>query len=173
MAGGLAAQTEPEFGGVFFRLNQGALQPLERERSGLSTSVGLGAKSKLEIAGNRSDIRFQSSDPLEFVVRNPLGKFIDPDTIYHLRKLDQKKHTRESVSMTVSVSKKIFIPIAGIALASASAHTIGGLPLSFARYGKESVRISVGALPPGEYVLMSGFTGLIGPDQAVYCFGID
>jgi hypothetical protein len=51
---------------------------------------------------------------------------------------------------------------------------VARLPLDFAHYGDESIRISAGKLPPGEYAL-SRIGPLVSPlgNQSLFCFGVD
>src|SRR5260370_34759688 len=68
---------EPATPDVFYRLNSGALLPLERQvavaRGKVSGVFVKTTKGRLEFAGARSPIRFTSRPLLEFVVLPPPG----------------------------------------------------------------------------------------------------
>ena len=165
-----AAIVEPEFVNVFYRLDAGKLIPLERQAldkvraraSGFLVAVH--GQSVSELAGAKSPVRF-GGGKLEFVVRTSATD-VDPQTQYSLRMLIEKKKSREMVIATTRVS--VF---GGV---SSSINTEGDLPVTFTRYGNSSVKMTVGSLPPGEYVLSSRPPG----ENAYYakvafCFGID
>ena len=59
-------------------------------------------------------------------------------------------------------------------LLGAKMKQVARLPLDFAHYGDESIRISAGKLPPGEYAL-SRIGPLVSPlgNQSLFCFGVD
>jgi hypothetical protein len=157
--------TEPEFADVFFRLDSGKLVPLEHQAAAIqgraSGFIVMSMKTSWEIPGTKSLVRFRSDQPLDFVVRSPLVQSaVDPSTFYFLRKLNRKKKTRELVVMNGH--------------ASPGSATINNnpaqdaLPVTFARYGASSLKMTTGPLPPGEYVL-SGPYG----QTTVFCFGVD
>lgn len=158
------AVPEPEFNDVFTALVEGKLIPLERETATIHAGGGgfmvVGTKAAYEIPGNKSPVRFHTSQPLVFVVRTALASTsVDPSTFYVLRRLDSKKKTREAVFMTGH-----FSPVGG----STKTDLMNGtLPVSFTHYGASSLKLSVDQLPPGEYAL-SFSTG-----PTVFCFGID
>ncbi len=157
-------QPEPEFDGVFFRLDAGKLVSLEQETATIQVKGGsffvASAKAAWVIPGRKSPVRFPSSQPLEFVVRSPLvTTAVDPNTFFVLRRLDSKKKTREIVFMTGH-----FSPIGGSEKTNLSE---GVLPVTFSRYGKSSYEITTAPLPPGEYALSASY------GQTVYCFGTD
>jgi len=166
-----AAVVEPEFVNVFYRLDAGQLTPLERQdtdkmrvRASAVPFVGGHGQSLWEFAGAKSPVRF-GGGKLDFVVRTSATD-VDPQTQYSLRMLIQKKKSREMVIATTRVS--VF---GGV---SSSINTEGNLPVTFTRYGNSSVKMTVGSLPPGEYVLSSRPLG----ENAYYakvafCFGID
>jgi hypothetical protein len=152
--------SEPEFAGVVFRLDAGKLIPLERQstaniRTTTSGFMVVHAKSVWVFAGAKSSVRF-GKEALEFVAR--ASAEIDPAMIYHLRKLDSRKKTRE---MTLATARGT--PFG----ASATNQTDDALPVTFARYGSSSIKITVTILPPGEYAIQAT------PSQAVFCFGVD
>ncbi len=157
-------QPEPEFADVFFRLDAGKLVPLERETAAIqgkaSGFIVMSMKAAWEIPGSKSQIRFRSDQPLDFVVRTALASsVVDPSTMYLLRRLNGKKKTRELVVMVGHASP-------GSATMN-NDPTQGALPVSFARYGASSLKMTTGPLPPGEYVLSRPYA------QTVFCFGID
>src|SRR3569623_1562207 len=97
---------EPEFEDVFFGLNAGKLITLERQSAVIKGKAGgflvVSMKSSSEFPGAKSPVRFQSGQPLEFVVRSPLLSLSaqDPNTFYVLRKLNPKKKSRELIIMS-------------------------------------------------------------------------
>ena len=159
---GAASAEDPEFVGVVFRLDAGKLIPLERQaavnmRTKTSGFMSVHARSAWEFAGARSSVRFVKG-PLEFVVRTQAE--IDPDAMYHLRKLDSTKKTREMVIATAHATP--------FGVSSSATLNDGALPVTFKRYGNSSVKISVAELPPGEYAIQAAPY-----PQAVFCFGVD
>lgn len=153
---------EPEFAGVAFRLDAGKLVPLERQaavnmRTRTSGFMSVHAKSVWEFAGAKSPVRFVKGT-LEFVVRTQAQ--IDPDVMYHLRKLDSTKKTREMVIATAHATP--------FGVSSSATLNDGALPVTFLRYGNSSVKMSVAELPPGEYAIQAAPY-----PQAVFCFGVD
>jgi hypothetical protein len=152
--------SEPEFANVFFRLDAGKLIPLERQavtnfRTKASGFMVVHAKSVWEFPDAKSPVRL-GKGTLEFVVRMPAQ--MDPDGMYHLRKLDCKKKTREMVLATARAT-----PLG----ASSAAQIDDALPVTFTRYGTSSVKMTVTGLPPGEYAIQPASL------QAVFCFGVD
>lgn len=156
---------EPEFADAFFRLDSGKLVPLERQTAAIqgkaSGFIVMSMKASWEIPGTKSSVRFRSDQPLDFVVRSPLVQSaVNPSTFYFLRKLNRKKKARELIVMNGHASP-----------GSATINNNPGqdaLPVTFARYGASSLKMTTEALPPGEYVL-SGPYG----QTSVFCFGVD
>jgi hypothetical protein len=152
--------SEPEFAGVVFRLDAGKLIPLERQsianmRTSTSGFMVVQAKSVWVFAGPKSPVRF-GKETLEFVARTPAE--IDPAMMYHLRKLDSRKKTREMTFVTARGT-----PFG----ASATTQTDEALAVTFSRYGSSSFKIIVAGLPPGEYAIQATAS------QAVFCFGVN
>ena len=154
---------EPDIADIFYRLEGERLVQLERQGAATQTGahgfIVMTMKSSAEFPGGKSPVRFKAGEPLTFIVRSaiPIGS-IDPNTIYHLRRLVAKKKTRELVTMSgnanpFGVSKKIN-------------GTTGLLPVEFSKYGDHSLRAVTESLPPGEYA----FSKLGG---AAFCFGVD
>lgn len=163
---GLAQETptEPEFADVFFRLDAGKLVPLERQTATIqgkaSGFIVMNMKASWEITGTKSPVRFRSDQPLDFVVRSLLTQSaMDPSTFYFLRKLNIKKKTRELVVMVGHASP-------GSATMN-NDPAQGALPVTFARYGTSSLKMTTGPLPSGEYALSGPYA------QTVFCFGVD
>jgi hypothetical protein len=163
---GVAQETlsEPEFADVFFRLDAGKLVPLERQTATIqgkaSGFIVMNMKASWEIAGTKSPVRFRSDQPLDFVVRSLLApSAVDPSTFYFLRKLNIKKKARELVVMVGHASP------GGATINNDPAQ--GALPLTFARYGASSLKMTTGSLPPGEYALSRPYA------LTVFCFGVD
>jgi hypothetical protein len=112
-----------------------------------------------EFSGAKSPVRF-ASEPLAFIVRAlPYGAG-DPNATYILRKLDQKKSSRILTFMSGH-----FSPVGG---GAATNFAQGGLPVEFVRWGEGSLKMTTGALAPGEYAVGKSY-----PGQAVFCFGVD
>ncbi len=156
--------SEPEFADVFFRLDAGKLVPLERQTATIqgkaSGFIVMSMKSSWEIPGTKSPVRFRSDQPLEFVVRSLLTQSaIDPSTFYFLHKLNIKKKTRELVVMVGHASP-------GSATMN-NDPAQGALPVTFARYGASSLKMTTGPLPSGEYALSGPYA------QTAFCFGVD
>ena len=171
LAAGIAAQTdvdEPEFADVFMRLYAGKLIPLERESgTGVVTAV-FTVKFSTLIPQGRSPVRFRASESLEFVVRaSAVSAFGsgDPGSIYGMRRLTSKNGHREFISSAFGYG----------GLLGAKVKEVAHLPLDFAHYGDESIRITVvGKLAPGEYALARiGPLAAYGGNQSLFCFGVD
>jgi hypothetical protein len=155
---------EPDFSGVFFRLEMRKLTPLERETAAIqgkaSGFIVMSMRTVSEFPGAKSPIRFPSAQALDFIVRSPLASStLDPNALYVLRKLNSKKKSRELVIMAGRVT-----PVGGSTKTDLAQ---GVLPVTFARYGASSLRMTTGPLPPGEYALSALYA------QTVFCFGID
>lgn len=156
--------TEPDFADVFFQLDAGKLVSLERQTVSIqgkaSGFIVMSMKASWEIPGAKSPVRFHSDQPLDFVVRTPFTQSsVDPSTFYFLRKLNVKKKTRELVVMAGHASP------GGAKMNSNPAQD--ALPLTFARYGDSSLKMTTGPLLSGEYALSRPYA------QAVFCFGVD
>jgi hypothetical protein len=146
---------EPEFADVFYALSDSKLVNLERQESGGRVRAGLmSAKAGLEFAGANSPVRLQGGHPLEFVVRLPDSSRTDPASLYHVRRLQSKKKSREVVLGTASLFG-----------AKASAGSL--IPMEFSKYGEASVKLTIASLAPGEYAVgrQNG--------RVVFCFGVD
>ena len=157
--------SEPEFADVFYRLDAGTLQPLERQnltyKGKASGFMVMNMKTVSEFPGGRSTVRFKGGQQLDFVVRTAFApSAVDPNSVYCLRKLSTTKKTREIVIMAGHLS-----PVGG----STTVGFAGGvLPVNFSRYGSSSLKLSTTAeLPSGEYALGR----MYGP--TVFCFGVD
>jgi len=157
-------QPEPEFVDVFFQLDAGKLVSLERQTAAIqgkaSGFIVMSMKASWELPGGKSPVRFRSDQSLDFVVRSAFATSnVDPSTFYLLHKLNSKKKTRELVMMVGHASP-----------GSATMNTDpaqGSIPLTFARYGTSSLKMTTVPLPPGEYGLSRPYA------QTVFCFGID
>jgi hypothetical protein len=156
---------EPEFADTFAALSAtGDLIPLEHETATIHAGGGgfmvASSKAAYEISGEKSPVRFHRAPELVFIVRSSLAQTdTNPATLYVLRKLDPKKKTRE-----IAFSTGHFTPFGGHATTNLNA---GQIPISFARYGTSSYRITATNLAPGEYALSRVY------GQDVYCFGVD
>lgn len=156
---------EPEFADTFAALStSGDLVSLEHETATIRAGGGgfmvANGKAAYEIPGEKSPVRFHGAPELVFVVRSSLAQTdIDPATLYVLRRLDTKKKNREVAFFTGH-----FTPFGGHATTNLNA---GQIPLTFARYGASSYRITASNLAPGEYALSRVY------GQDVYCFGVD
>lgn len=162
----IVAQTtvkEPEFANVFFDLDAGRLVPLERTTTSIQGKatgfIVMSAKATAEIPGAKSPVRFRSDQPLDFVVMTPLASSADPSTMYVLKKLTVKKKNRELLLTHIHATP--FGATANSELAESA------LPVTFARYGSSSLKMSTTPLPPGEYAVSQAY------GQTVFCFGID
>jgi hypothetical protein len=158
--------TEPEFADAFYRIDTaGKLIPLERQTATIqgkaSGFIVMSMKSLFEIPGGQSPVRFHTGETLDFVVRSfVVATALDPNTLYALHKLDKKKNKREMVVMTGHASP---------GGASMNTNPVQGvLHVEFSRYGKSSLKISAGALAPGEYALSPHAYA-----QTIFCFGVD
>jgi hypothetical protein len=159
---------EPEFADVFMRLKAGKLIPLERESGTGVVSTVFSVKFSTMLPLGKSPVRFRSSESLEFVVKaSALFAFGsgDPGSIYGLRRLTAKKDHREFVTSALGYG----------GLLGAKMKEVAHLPLDFAHYGDESIKITVvGKLPRGEYAL-ARMGPLVSPlgHQSLFCFGVD
>lgn len=163
---GIAQETlsEPEFSDVFFRLDAGKLVPLERQTATIqgkaSGFIVMSMKASSEFPGAKSPVRFHSYETLDFVVRFALApSAVDPNTLYVLRKLNGKKKSRELVFMAGHASP--------VGASTKTDLAEGVLPVTFARYGTSSIRMTTRSLPPGEYAISRPYA------QTVFCFGVD
>jgi hypothetical protein len=159
---------EPDTDNVFYAIghNPDRLIPLERQTATIHTSakfVGIGAtaKSSSEFKPGKSPVRL-SSNATEFVVRSPLSNSpVDFNSFYVLRSLSPKGNKRE---LLISKSHA-FIGVAG----SSSNLAEGELPITFAKYGEHSLKITPAQpLRPGEYALSTRASFL-----NLFCFGVD
>jgi hypothetical protein len=156
--------SEPEFADVFFRLDAGKLVPLERQTAAIqgkaSGFIIMSTKAASEFPGAKSPVRFSFDQSLDFIVRSPLASStVDPSTLYVLRKLNNKKKSRELVIMAGRVT-----PVGGSTKTDLAQ---GVLPVTFARYGTSSLKMSTAPLPPGEHAVSRLYA------QTVFCFGVD
>jgi len=163
-----AQPVEPDTDQVFYALGHDPdrLIPLERQTATIHTSakfVGIGAtaKSFSEFKPGKSPVRL-SSNATEFVVRSPLSNSpVDFNSFYVLRSLSPKGSKRE---LLISKSHA-FIGVAG----SSSNLAEGELPITFAKYGEHSLKITLAQpLRPGEYALSNRAAFL-----NLFCFGVD
>lgn len=160
-----ASVKEPEFADTFAALSaSGDLIALEHETATIHAGGGgfmiASSKAAYEISGQKSPVRFHQTPELVFIVRSALAQTdTNPSTLYVLRKLDPKKKMRE-----IAFSTGHFTPLGGHATTDLNA---GQIPISFARYGASSYRITAANLAPGEYALSRAY------GQDVYCFGVD
>ena len=155
---------EPEFSDVFFALDAGKLVPLERQTATIhgkaSGFIVMSMKASSEFPGAKSPVRFHSDQTLDLIVRSALApSTVDPNTLYVLRKLDPKKKSRELVIMAGHASP--------VGASTKTDLAEGVLPVTFARYGTSSIRMTTGSLAPGEYAISRPYA------QTVFCFGVD
>jgi hypothetical protein len=117
-------------------------------------------KSASVFPGAKSPIRFKGGGPFTFIVRSmlPVGS-VDPNTVYYLRRLDQKKKTRELVMMSGHV--------APFSISTTTTPSSGLLQVDFGKYGASSLKLVTSALPAGEYALGKPF------GASAFCFGVD
>jgi hypothetical protein len=154
---------EPDMADIFYRLDGDKLVSLERQGSATQTGahgfIVMSMKSAAEFPGAKSPIRFKAGQPLTFIVRSavPIGT-IDPNTIFHFRKLVEKKKVREMVMMSGSANP--------FGASIKTSGTTGLLPVEFSKYGDHSMRAVTESLSPGEYA----FSKMGG---VAFCFGID
>lgn len=157
------APPEPDMADIFYRLDGDKLISLERQGSATQTGahgfIVMSMKSAAEFQGGRSPIRFKAGQSLTFIVRSaiPIGS-MDPNTIFHFRKLVEKKKTREMVTMSGSAN-----PF-GVSMKTNG--NTGLLAVEFSKYGDHSLRAVTESLSPGEYA----FSKVGG---AAFCFGLD
>ena len=95
---------EPDTAEVFYKLGDGKLIPLERQTATIhgkaSRFIVMNMKSVSEFPGGKSPVRFRSGEPLDFVVRSAIASSaVDPNSLYTLRRLDEKRKKRELVIM--------------------------------------------------------------------------
>jgi hypothetical protein len=154
---------EPEIADVFYRLDGEKLVQLERQGSATQTGahgfIVMSMKSVAEFPGAKSPVRFKAGEPITFIVRSPIPiGSMDPNTIFHFRKLVEKRKTRELVTMSGNVNP--------FGMSVKTNGSTGLLPVEFSKYGEHSLKAVTGSLPPGEYA----FSKLGG---AAFCFGVD
>lgn len=159
---------EPEYVGVFFRLNptNGELISLERQNTEMRTSradkfVTVDTKTIALIEGEKSPVRFKRGEKLDFIVKlnsqqnDPQGQigFVLFESVKGKRQWVLGKGSASTLSAFGSaddISQKRMVPY------------------NFAKYGESSFKVSpVDQLLPGEYVL--GIKGI----AVSFCFGID
>jgi hypothetical protein len=162
------ADAEPEFSNVFFGLVDGKLIPLERQIASVHVKGGVlsGFSGFGELSGPHSPVRFSHANNLQLIVK-PLANENhdpnqDPDTIYHVREVKSKKKVREWLFGKVTASH--YYNRLGEGL----------LPVKWTKYGNQSLRVTLGSLPAGEYCASP-----LGQEVAeqrvvtVFCFGVD
>jgi hypothetical protein len=154
---------EPEFADVFYRLEAGALVPLERQtlryKGEVSGLIVVNVRSVSEIPGGKSSVRFKVGQ-LDFIVRTALApSAFNPNSVYCLRKMNATKRRRELVTMVGYAS-----PVGGENTLNLAG---GALPVNFSNYGSSSLKMTTEELPAGEYTLGRTY----GP--AVFYFGVD
>ena len=141
---------EPDTAEVFYKLEDSKLIPLERQTATIhgkaSGFIVMNMKSVSEFPGGKSPVRFHSGEPLDFVVRSfAASSAVDPNSLYTLRRLDEKKKRRELVIMAGH-----FSPLG----ASTQTNLAQGvLPVEFSKYGNGSIKLRTAPLPPGEYAV--------------------
>jgi hypothetical protein len=155
---------EPDTSEVFYRLDSGKLISLERQtaviHSKTSGFIVMSMKTVTEFRGGKSPVRFPSGEPMDFVVRSVLGASgVDQNTFYCLRHLDEKKKTRELLTMVGHAS-----PMGASAQMNVDQ---GVLPVEFGKYGSGSIKLHTEPLPSGEYAVSRIY------GQTVFCFGVD
>ena len=155
------APSEPEFANVFFRLDAGKLVPLERQGSLKIHAGPFGGSVKSEISGGRSPVRFQSGQPIEFVVKTLSPA--DPAGLYHLHRLAVGKNKREALIMKTRLTSPL-------SATSQIGDVANESPLTFSRYGTGSIKAVAAGLPPGEYAIGLSYAAATG---TLFCFGID
>lgn len=129
-----------------------------------------GAESMYEVKGGKSLVRFKQGQKLQFIVGG-VPRQVDPSTIVKLIKFKVKKKKR--VLLASKTNPTVFVPLpkvgGGVAGGDTDYNPGEAIPIQYARYGKESLKITpANPLPPGEYTL-----AWVAPNQRVYCFGID
>jgi hypothetical protein len=137
---------------------------LERQTAAIkgkaSGFIVMSTKASSEFPDAKSPVRFPVGQALDFVVRTPFaGATVDPATIYVLRRLNSKKKSRELIIMAGKVTP--------LGATTTSDLAEGVLPVTFARYGTASLKITTTPLPPGEYALSRSYA------QTAFCFGVD
>jgi hypothetical protein len=159
---------EPDYVGVFFRLNptNGELIPLERQNTEMRTSradifVAVDTKRMAQIEGEKSPVRFKRGEKLDFIVKLN-SQQNDPQSQIGFVLFESVKGKRQWVLAKGSASTLS---------ANGSAGDISQnkmVPYNVAKYGESSFKISpVEQLLPGEYVL--GIKGV----PVSFCFGVD
>jgi len=155
------APVEPDFEAVFMLLDSTAqrLSGLERQTPRRRTSKPLvgGAKSVLEISGDRSPVRLPATGLPQFVVRVP-NRAGDP---YGLLQFFAVKVDGNKRSLTVAEQTAFHGVVSGFKKEQLVSFDV-------ALYGAASYKVvPTSPLPPGEYCL-----SLATSDQA-FCFGVD
>jgi hypothetical protein len=157
---------EPEYVGVFFRLNpkDGELIPLERQNTQMRAVAGgfiaIGAKVAAQVDGEKSPIRFKRGDKLDFVVKLN-SQQNDPQSQIGFASFESGKGKRQIV-----LAKGSAAPFVGTSVKDVSQSKI--VSDNVVKYGESSFKVSpVEQLAPGEYVL--GIKGV----AVSFCFGVD
>lgn len=159
---------EPEYVGVFFRLNptNGELIPLERQDTEMRTSradlfVTVDTKTIAQIEGEKSPVRFKRGEKLDFIVKLN-SQQNDPQGQIGFVLFESVKGKRQWVLGKGSASTLSAFGSAG----DISREKM--VPYNVAKYGESSFKVSpVDQLLPGEYVL--GIKGV----AVSFCFGVD
>jgi hypothetical protein len=160
---------EPDTDNVFFVLahDPDHLVPLERQTATIHTStkfigVGATAKSSSEFSPGKSPVRVASDTP-DFVVRSPFASTsLDFNAHYVLRRLNRKGKKRELIIFKA----RAYVTGTGGATSNLAE---GELPITIARYGTHSLKITPPShLAPGEYAL-----SLRSAFRDLFCFGVD
>jgi hypothetical protein len=133
-----------------------------------------GVKTTVTVPGEAANIRLKTGEPQAFVmgIRTPLPDPLPNAAYAWLHKLEVKRGKRELLvgdvsSYVVTARSRTFDP--------------RGIPLNFARYGAQALRIEPRSpLPPGEYafIMQDQATPESDPyrtynDFRVFCFGVE
>lgn len=165
----IAQTPEPQYINNFEALSGGALVPLERQTAtitGKTKALGFGgAKASSEFKPAQSPVRFSANALPSFVVRWPAaGTAADPASMFVLRQLKAKSHSRELVITNVRM-----IPLVPGATKMTTNLAEGVIPIAFEPYGEHSLKVALQSpLPPGEYA----FSGRLAA-MDLFCFGVD
>jgi len=147
---------EPDFPDVFYALVGGQLKALERQQGSQAASGNgiTGIKARLEVPGATSPVRLEAGS-VALIARSPDSLKTDPGALYHVRKLQRTKKSREFIASTVS------------AFGGAKTSEESLIAFDFSKYGESSIKLTIEKLPPGEYAV--GRAG----GRVLFCFGVD
>lgn len=164
------AVIEPSEANTFYLLDEGANRLIRLEKQTVevknkSKAFGLaGAETSIEMAGEKSNVRFEHEQRLQFIVR-VADSSVDPDKLIQIARFQSKKGVRRLV---ITRSQGLLTaPSQNENLNQTAATAAAVPPIKITKYGKTSFLIEPSEpLPAGEYAIS------LQTSNEGFCFGI-